>query len=280
MTSLAVAAIKGGTGKSTIALGLAVEFCKKYKSVLILDGDQHVRTSELKLIEVRRGEPRLREVLEGKADWREAIYACCLQRGDEYLLPNLYVLPAGSAFLPDLELGFPVEVFWQRVQKFDGIMKELERHVDLIIIDTPANFSREHLVLLSASDAILPVLNPDDDTFLSTKKKLHELQDFLGEFQIPGCVLNRVPLDFDEDYWLHRAEKEIAPVLGIVHMDELVTRAFSENLPVQVRYPNCRASKELEQLAKSVARFRIKPRKLQIVGRLDRALTKLRMLRG
>jgi len=281
MTSLAVAAVKGGTGKSTIALSLAIEFSKLSKSVLILDGDQHVRTTELKMIEVGRGDPRLREVLEGRAEWREAVYACCLQRDGEYMFPNLYVLPAGAAFLPDLELGFDVLTFRERVERLDEVLCELEKRVAYIIIDTPANFGREHLVLLSAADAIIPVLNPDDDTYLSTRRKFSELQALLGEFQILGCVLNKVPSDFDEQYWVERAEREIGKVLGVVHFDEMVARAFSENLPIQVRYPGSKAAKELSALALRVHALKVRRRSRRIMERIDEALAKLqKMIRG
>jgi MinD-like ATPase involved in chromosome partitioning or flagellar assembly len=278
MTSLAVAAVKGGTGKSTVALSLAIELSKLSKSVLVVDGDQHVRTTELKMIEVGRGDPRLREVLEERADWREAVYACCLQRGDEYMFPNLYVLPAGAAFLPDLELGFDVRTFRERVERLDEVLRELEKRVTYIIMDTPASFSREHLVLLSAADAIIPVLNPDDDTYLSTRRKFSELQALLGEFQIPGCVLNRVPSDFDERYWVQRAEGEIGRVLGVVHFDEMVARAFSENLPVQVRYPESKAAKELSAVAKTVHALKVKRRGKKIMERIDGALAKLQKM--
>jgi septum site-determining protein MinD len=280
MTSLAVAAVKGGTGKSTVALSLSIELSKLSKSVLVLDGDQHVRTAELKMIEVGRGDPRLKEVLEGKADWREAVYACCLQRGGEYIFPNLYILPAGAAFLPDLELGFDVGTFRERVEKLDEVLRELEKKVAYIIIDTPANFSREHLVLLSAADAIIPVLNPDDDTYLSTRRKLSELQALLGGFQIPGCVLNRVPSDFDEQYWIQRAEREIGKVLGVIHFDEMVARAFSENLPVQVRHPESKAAKELTATALKIHALKVKRRNRRIMERIDEALKKLQKMVG
>ncbi|MEM2674356.1 MAG: AAA family ATPase [Candidatus Hadarchaeales archaeon] len=277
MTSLAVAAVKGGTGKSTVALSLAVEL-SKFKPVLILDGDRHVRTTELKMIEVGRGEPRLKEVLEGEADWREAVYACCLQRGGEYLFPNLHVLPAGDAFLPDLELGFDVEIFRERVEKLEEILRELEKRNSYLIIDTPASFSREHLVLLSAADAIIPVLNPDDDTYLSTRKKLSELQSLMGEFQILGCVLNKVPSDFDEQYWIRRAEREIGKVLGVVHFDDLLVRAFSENLPIQVRFPDSRASQELASISSKVRALKVSRRRMRIMERIDLALSKLQRI--
>jgi MinD-like ATPase involved in chromosome partitioning or flagellar assembly len=280
MTSLAVVAVKGGTGKSTVALSLAIELSKQSESVLVIDGDQHVRTTELKMIELDRADPRLKDVLEGSADWKEAVYACCLQKGGEYLFPNLYVLPAGAAFLPDLELGFDVQAFRNRVNKLEEVLGQLERKISYIIIDTPASFSREHLVLLSAADALIPVLTPDDDTYLSTKRKLSELQALLREFQIIGCVLNKVPSNFDEQYWIERAEREIGKVLGIVHFDELAARAFSENLPVQVRYPDARATKELAAIASKIHSLKIKRRSKKIMERIDEALAKLRKMIG
>jgi MinD-like ATPase involved in chromosome partitioning or flagellar assembly len=280
MTSLAVAAVKGGTGKSTLAISLAIELSKLSESVLVIDGDQHVRTTELKMIEIGRGDPRLKEVLEGKADWREAVYGCCLQRGGDYIFPNLYVLPAGAAFLPDLELGFDVQTFRDRVNRLEEVLHELEGKMSYIIIDTPASFTREHLVLLSASDALIPVLNPDDDTYLSTRRKFSELQALLGDFQILGCVLNRVPSDFDEQYWIERAEKEIGKVLGVVHFDDLVARAFSENLPVQVRYPESRAAKELSAIAAKIHAMKVKRRRKKIMERIDEALSKLQKIVG
>lgn len=277
MSNIAVFAVKGGTGKSSVAISLAVELSAD-KKVLLIDGDQHIRTSELKLIEIGREEPRLRDVLEGTADWREAVYACNLLKDGEYVLPNLYVLPAGASFLPDLEMGVHPRVFLDRVTRFEEVLSEIEKRVDYIIIDTPANFTREHFVLLSAADAILLVLNPDDDTYISTREKLNDLQTLMGEFQILGCVLNRVPTDFDEEYWVRRAREEFGEVLGVIHLDEHLTRAFSENLPVQVRFPDCRVVKELRELSTRIRSMRLKTRRKKITERIDFALGVLKRL--
>jgi MinD-like ATPase involved in chromosome partitioning or flagellar assembly len=285
-TSLAFMAAKGGTGKSTLSLNLAVEFSLMVapKPVVLVDGDQQIRTVELKLIDVGGSDPRLEDALSGRARWQDVVYACCLKNAetDEYIYPNLYILPAGGSFLPDIGLDWSErrrQLFWEHVDAFDALVRTLARKCEYVLIDTPARMTPEHVVLISAADAAIPVLNPDDDTYISTTKSIGEYRYMLGSFGVLGCVLNRVPAEaFDERRWVDRAEQRIGKVLGVVHADDLIQLAFSRNFPVRAVYPEARSVAEMRGIARRIADARIGRRKRKLRERIERAVEETRRM--
>jgi len=78
MTVFSVIGTKGGVGKSTVTMGLCIWLSKlePKKHVLLIDGDLHVRSAELKMFP--RHDVTLADVFAGKKPWQEAVYTCQL----------------------------------------------------------------------------------------------------------------------------------------------------------------------------------------------------------
>ena len=113
-TIIAVVGTKGGVGKSTISMGTAIWIANTFPKQwsLLVDGDIHVRTVELKMCPGT--DVRLAEVLEGTHTLEDAIYLSQLEAEGKLLYPNLAIMPAGGRFLPPLR-GNPVD-FLNRIK--------------------------------------------------------------------------------------------------------------------------------------------------------------------
>lgn len=258
MATLSIFSVKGGTGKSTIALNLGLELEKllrpKRKRVCLIDGDVHVRSVELKLALVKKGDPGLIDVLDGRAGWRDALYPCCLadKRGKQ-LYPNLWIMPAGSEFLPYDDIQRE-DVWKQKVRVFQELMDGLNERFEHVIVDNPASFSPSHYLLNVASHAIVPVLNPNDDSLNSTKQGVDDLRSILTIVDIAGAIINRLEEGMDAGYWISRVEEAgLGEVFGVIPYDRYVDLAFSKNLPVCAYWPNSPAARILRSLSRKIA---------------------------
>ena len=87
---------KGGVSKSTLAMGLSIWISrlKPKQHVLLIDGDPHIRSAELKMCPV--SDVKLVDVLAGEKSWEDAVYQCELASEGKALFPNLAVMPAGA----------------------------------------------------------------------------------------------------------------------------------------------------------------------------------------
>ncbi len=267
MAIISILGTKGGVGKSTVAMGLAIWMSKMLPDrwILLIDGDMHVQTIGLKMCPVT--DVTLAEVLDEGKPVEEAVYQCELEADGKPLFPRLAILPAGGRFLPAMR-GNPLEFISETKRKFDAIVSKLRRMFSYIIVDTPASMSFEHLILTSIADRVLYVCEPNDDSIEATRVTAVELKKFMNVESL-GVVLNRVPPRVDERVWIKKASR-IDRVLGVIHEDESVGEAFRQNLPVVAVAPDSPASRALGEIARKVLEVEIKPTKVS--SKIDRAL--------
>jgi septum site-determining protein MinD len=254
-----VVGTKGGCGKSTTAMSISIWLSrlKPEQWVLLIDGDMYVRTVQLKLCQ--HVEATLADVLKDREPLERSVHLCDLddKRTKKPLFPNLAILPAsreGGEFLPEVT-GRHYDYLMSVAQRFDGIIGQLRRRFQYIVIDTPASISTEHLVLTGVADAILYVTTPDRDSIEATKRTADGLKYYLG-LQPLGTVLNRLPKGADQKLWVELAGT-IADVLGVVPEDPKVEEAFREDLPVVVANPRCPASLAFLDIAKRIASLKV-----------------------
>jgi MinD-like ATPase involved in chromosome partitioning or flagellar assembly len=255
MPVFTIVGTKGGTGKSTFAMGLVIWISKLRPNdrCILIDGDMHVRSSELKMCPVH--DVTLKDVLAGNNPWTEAVYTCELESEGNLLYPKLAVMPAGGRFLPPLR-GSPA-AYLDNVKKiFDQMITAMRKKFKYIVIDTPASFSLEHLILTAAADATVYICEPNDDSINSTVATSTGLKNFLL-VQALGVILSRVPREADVKKWLTKA-RQIAPVLGVIPEDPKVGRAFRENLPVAAAYPDSPSSLAMRDITQKILKAKVK----------------------
>jgi MinD-like ATPase involved in chromosome partitioning or flagellar assembly len=263
-----VLGVKGGVGKSTLAMGISLWMSKK-KRVLLIDGDPRVRSVELKLCPKWKGS--LSDVMSGEKHWTEAISKCALPRRGKPLYPNLFIMPAGKTFLP------PAETKLDRIRLagkiLDEMFGEVYRKFAHVVIDTPPSVSYEHFLLTAAGEKTIYVCEANDDSILAAEMVAKDLSRV---FELPpaGIVLSKLMDRSELEVWSRKAER-VAPLLGVIPFDARVDESFRRNLPVVAAHPDCEASLSLKEIAEKLsvekgARFSVVERLEKIIARLRR----------
>ena len=188
MRRLAVVNHKGGTGKTTTALNLAVGLAERLKKgrVLFIDGDAQSNATMTLLDGKTPSKPTLTEVLLDECDVAEAVRASRHPKID--LLPSNASLADCTVFLADV-LG--------REQRLRSALQEVTDSYELVVIDAPPAMSLVSVNILHAVDELLvPV-----DCGIYSVMGLARLQDTVAqirkhlahpELAIIGLLLQRV----------------------------------------------------------------------------------------
>jgi chromosome partitioning protein len=148
--TIAILNLKGGSGKTTTALNLAVGFARalpKKKRVLLVDGDASANATMTILDGHAAAAPTLGQVLLRQAEASEAIRPT--------RVPQLDVLPAaGSLANATLQLGEE----WGREQRLRSALRTVEANYEVCIIDSPPTMSLLSVNIMQAvTDVIVPV---------------------------------------------------------------------------------------------------------------------------
>ena len=172
-------------GKTTTAINSAIVLAQKGVRVLLVDADLR-RPSVHKTLGLGPGSG-LSNVLTGNAALEQAI-------SESQILPNLFVLPAGSP-PPN-----PAELLASPQMK--EILGELRGQFDHVVIDTPPTLSVTDAVVLSPRvDAIILVIRSGQ----TTRQALRRARDILMQVNahITGVLLNAVDLTSPDYYYYY-----------------------------------------------------------------------------
>lgn len=176
--SLGIVSPKGGSGKSTIALNLALSLARRGHSVVLVDGD--VNGDILSSINARSRVTRgALDVIAGTASVEDALL--------DTVNPRLKLLPAVGEQLPDPEvIALDPRGAWP------SLIRDLERRADVVVVDTPSGVFGPTRPILGAVSHVLGVLQAEVIAARSFKRFSEGLNS-LPEAQRPeviGVVLN------------------------------------------------------------------------------------------
>jgi polysaccharide biosynthesis transport protein len=172
-------------GKTTTAINSAIVLAQKGVRVLLVDADLR-RPSVHKTLGMgpRSG---LSNVLTGNATLEQAVTV-------SPILPNLFILPAGSP-PPN-----PAELLASANMR--DVLTELREQFDHVVIDTPPTLSVTDAVVLSPRmDAIILVIRSGQ----TTKQALRRARDILMQVNahVTGVLLNAVDLTSPDYYYYY-----------------------------------------------------------------------------
>lgn len=144
---IAVASPKGGSGKTTVSLNLALALARRKHRVILVDGD--INGDVLSSIDERStSRAGVFDILTGSARAQDALR--------KTVVKQLEVLPAIGQALPSPELAFAdFRSGWQE------LLAELSQRADIVIVDTPAGMLGMTYQILSGCTHILGVLQAE-----------------------------------------------------------------------------------------------------------------------
>jgi chromosome partitioning protein len=189
MRRIAWSSAKGGTGKSSSAINVAVALAKAGRRVLLVDLDPQANTS-LVMLQGRAPEPpTLGAVLLGEASAAESIRST--------RTPGLRVLPSDVS-LADANLELANQI--GRENRLRAALADVENRFDVAVIDTPPTRSLLTINALTASAEVLIPVEPSLFALSGLGQLQADVDDvrrFLGNasLRIAGILLTRTRRD-------------------------------------------------------------------------------------
>lgn len=236
---------KGGVGKSSTAINLAMQFRKMGKSVIIFDADFGLANIEVMFGAIPKY--NLSDMIFRGKDFKDIIV-----KGPD----DIGFISGGSGIngLGNMnrdQVGYLVYK-----------LKELETLADIIIIDTGAGISDSVLEFVASSAEVLLVTTQEPTSITDAYALLKALSTRVGfekdstEIKV---IANRVS-NYEEGRNLYNKLFVVVSkflnidlkFLGIVPMDNNLSKAVIQQKPVSMLYPDSAGSKAFEELANAL----------------------------
>lgn len=235
---LAVISGKGGVGKTSTSVNLAIALAAQGKRVILLDADLGLANVEVLL--GLNSLYNLQHVIDGEKTIRQILIE---GPGGIMLVPG----SSGIASLADLDSA-------ARQNILNGL-KELQEQADFIIIDTMAGIGQNAVAFAAAADEVLLVTTPEPSAIVdayATIKTIHNMREDAVFRLVVNMVVNKQQA-FAVATKLSRVTQQFlsrtVSYLGYVPRDPHVSRGVMQTFPFSLRYPNAPATKCIEQLA-------------------------------
>jgi flagellar biosynthesis protein FlhG len=241
MRVIAVSSGKGGVGKTSLVVNLALALAEYNHRAIVLDGDLGLAN-----VDVAFGiTPRynIKHLLAGEKRIEDILFP--VDRG-------VKVLPGASGVieLANLDRGQLKNVLVN--------LGRLEKMADILLIDTGAGLGHTVLNFICASDDAIVVLTPEPPSITDAYGLLKSMKGQSEKINI-NIVVNRVRNEAEARQVYERLEHAVRKFLGIplhllgwIYDDPLVGRSVMEQKPVGISNPQSHAYKCIQWIAGNV----------------------------
>lgn len=242
---IAVTSGKGGVGKSSVSVNLAVQFTRMGKRVVILDADFGLANVEVMFGVIPKY--NLSDLLYNGKDLKEIM--CEGPEGIQFISGG-----SGIANLANFDK--------EQVKRLINKMSELEHMADIVIIDTGAGINPSVMEFLLSSPETLLVTTPEPTSVTDSYallKALSMAEGFDASRTKIKMIANRVE-DFEDGKSLYEKLSMVVgkflhiqiDFLGVVPQDSYFTKAIMKQKPVSIMFPNAPSAKHFENIAASL----------------------------
>ena len=216
---------KGGSGKTTLAVNLAVGLRMLGKKTLLIDCSFGVRNDDSPLGVTNQLVYNLSDVISESVRFEDAV--ACDHREHIPDFVGASVSPLPDNFKP----------------RFSRFISNASRHYEYIIIDTPSSTGIETSVSVLCADVVLAICGTDILSVQNTSLCVSRLS---SDSDV-RLVLNDVSSSSDDDRFVEDIIDEVGvPLIGMIRYDEFVPQSLQSGDPI-VRY-NTFAGREIENI--------------------------------
>ena len=247
---LAVTSGKGGVGKTNTSINLAIALVRRGSRVIVVDADLGLGNVEVLL--GLNSLYNLQHVITGERTIMQV-----LVRGPG----GIEIVPGSSGIAKIADLGPRAR------QNILHGLRQLQENADYIIIDTMAGIAQNAIAFAAAADEVLLVTTPEPsaivDAYASIKTILQARED-----AVIRLIINQVAseqqanavagkLSSVSQQYLGRQLSH----LGYVPRDTHVSQGVMQSEPFLLRYPQCPASKCIQDVATRIIYQKVDRRK-------------------
>ena len=232
MTSIAITSGKGGVGKTTIALNMALVLSKIGKRVVIIDADVAMANLGI-MLGIDRTPVSLHNVLMGEMDIKDVVY-----KG-----------PAGLFYVPS-ELSLQ-KYFKLNFSKLKEAVKKLEKDYDYVIIDCPPGLGEDAKAALESARTAIIVLTPDPSALADALKMKH-VSEHSGTKNL-GIIVNMITKRKSEIRAEDLETVSELKVLASIPEDPVVRDCGGKQKPLILTEPNSPAALKIREFAMKLA---------------------------
>ncbi len=237
---------KGGVGKSSISLNLAICLSRMGQRVVLLDADFGLANIEVML--GVRPKANLADLMFRGKDLKDII-----MDGPE----GIKFISGGSGIQELARMNREQCLYLTKK------LVELDELADVIVIDTGAGISDSVLEFVASSNEVLLVATPEPTSITDAYallKALNRKSEFSKSSTTIKMVANRVRSEDEGKNVLYENMKNVVDrflnisleFLGAIPQDDQVSKAVMKQMPVTICAPNCGASKAIEGMAKEL----------------------------
>lgn len=236
---------KGGVGKTSISINLAIQLTRMGKRVVVFDADFGLANIEVML--GVRPQYNLADMM-----FRGKDLADIITQGEE----GISFISGGSGIQELASMNR------EQVMFLTSRLIALDKYADVIIVDTGAGISDSVLEFVLASTEVLLVATPEPTSITDAYallKALNRKTEFVKEHTSIKMISNRVKNDAEGQNVYEKmsvvSEKFLnIPItyLGPVPMDEQISKAVMRQKPVSVINPDAPSARAIKQIAEKL----------------------------
>lgn len=235
--TLALSSGKGGVGKSSIALNLALYLKRQGHRVCLFDADTNL--ANLNILLGLSPEHTLQSLLQGERDLDEI-----LLEGPE----GLRIVPAASGICDFIHIDPDQQ------KRLLAALQALEQHFDYLIVDTAAGIQESLIQLLLAAGGLLLVITPEPTSLTDAFSLLKVLKRYCFDrpVQVVVNMADGRAAAHDTFKRFHTAVGRFLQLdvhyLGYVLRDSRVAESVMQQRPVLLSHPETVASLCLQSI--------------------------------
>lgn len=229
---------KGGVGKSSISLNLAIQFVKHDKKVCLLDADTNL--ANINIMTGLQNKYSLHDYIQRRITLDQLILT-----GPQ----GIHIIPSASG------LSSLVSTTSIQLERYKKLLQQLENNYDIVLIDTAAGISETVLSFLQSSSEVIFTITSEPTSLTDAFSLIKILRQ--NKFNKPIQVLLNKVSNFQQAKEIYsRFAKAVNKYIGMkthsvgyILDDRNVVRSIMKQKAFTLQYPDSIASKCIGSVA-------------------------------